>query len=252
VALKKDGFKEPTFTVERPLPPNKPLYWRVEVNGAVSKNGPFSFVLDPAIATSLQGTVVRAALAGNAQPSEGKLLQETGVAPSEEGKALFFDGKTAKVVYDAPQFPLRTYTFCAWFSPKDLGKDEKRWHHLCSAWCAAMNDPLRVSIQDGELVVNIEQPGGGGHLAGVPVKNDVWTHVAVVKNYGELILYVNGERIRSTAVPMSLQSGAKNLGIGCNPNYGELEGFKGSMAGVAFSREAWTDAQIQETFKKGR
>jgi len=39
--------------------------------------------------------------------------------------------------------------------------DGRRWHQIVSAWCAPVNDPLRVSIQDMELVVAIEQPGGG-------------------------------------------------------------------------------------------
>jgi len=38
-----------------------------------------------------------------------------------------------------------------------------------------VNDPLRVSVQDMELVVSIEQPGGGCRLSGGRVQNGTWT-----------------------------------------------------------------------------
>jgi len=76
---------------------------------------------------------------------------------AEQG-ALAFNGTSSKLVYDAPKFPLRTYTFAAWFCPQGLEADGRRWHQIVSAWCAPVNDPLRVSVQDKELVVSIEQP----------------------------------------------------------------------------------------------
>lgn len=257
VVFHRDGLSGTQLEAGHELQAGKTYYWRVEAKrdgqGVAAMNGPLPFVLDPAAETSVRGTVVRAALAGTAAPGEGTLLSEAGVKPSanragEANGALAFDGESSKVVYDAPRFPLRTFTFSAWFCPKDLTEDGKRWHHLCSGWCTSMNDPLRVSVQDKELVVNVEQASGGAHLSGGPVENGVWTHVAVVKRVGEIALYVNGKRVQGTTIAPCLQSGAKNFGIGCNPNYGELEGFKGSIAEVQFVREALDDAGIARLF----
>ena len=258
IVLHREGLSEEQLDEGKELPAGQTLYWRVEAvrdgRRIAAMNGPLSVVLDPAAQTSVRGTVLRASFAGTTRPEEGTLLSDAGgsLAAGRTGKtdgAVAFDGQTTKLVYDAPRFPLRTYTFSAWFCPKDLTADGKKWHHVISAWCAPMNDPLRVSVQDKELVVSIEQASGGARLSGGPVENGVWTHVAVVKRFNEIVLYVNGKRGPGTAIAPCLQSGPKNLGIGCNPNYGELEGFQGSIADVRFVREALDDAAVAKIFK---
>jgi hypothetical protein len=204
VLLHKTDLETPEFRGRRRRIRASKYYWQVESRhgdrraGAV--NGPLSFTLDASVPTSLQGVVVRAALAGTPEPQEGRLLVATDVAPAagRDGAAagaLAFNGKSTKLVYDAPQFPLRTYTFAAWLCPQGLAVDGRRWHQIVSAWCAPVNDPLRVSIQDMELVVAIEQPGGGCRLSGGRVENGKWYHVAVVKKFTELTMYVNGKPV---------------------------------------------------------
>lgn len=245
------------FTCTTALEPGVKYYWQViarkEGQEVKSANGPLEFTLDAGVPTSMKGTVLSAPLAGTAEPQEGKLLMADKVIPTanrnkEDKGALYFNGDNSKLVYEAPQFPLRTYTFSAWFQPQGLEADGKHWHHIFSAWCAPMNDALRVSLQDKHLVVNIEQPTGGYHLDGGKVENGRWIHVTVVKKFSELTLYVNGKKANSIAVPACLQPGPRNLGIGCNPNYGELEGFKGAIANVLFIREALTEEAIATLF----
>ncbi len=225
-------------------------YWQVDSRRAGAVNGPLSFTLDASVPTSLQGVVVRAALAGKPEPQEGRLLVSTDVVPAagRDGAAagaLAFNGKSTKLVYDAPQFPLRTYTFAAWLCPQGLAVDGRRWHQIVSAWCAPVNDPLRVSIQDMELVVAIEQSGGGCRLSGGHVENGKWYHVAVVKKFTELTLYVNGKPVGRATVPASYQPGPKNVGIGCNPNYTGPEVFQGALAEVLLVREALPEEEIK-------
>ena len=230
-------------------------YWQVESRlgeqRAEATNGPLSFTLDASVPTSLHGVVVRAALAGKPEPQEGRVLVSTDVAPAAgrdgapEG-ALAFNGTSSKLVYDAPQFPLRTYTFAAWFCPQGLEEDGRRWHQIVSAWCVSINDPLRVAVQDRELVVSIEQPQGGCRLSGGRVQNGQWSHVAVVKRFTELTMYVNGKAVGRATVPASYQVGPKNVGIGCNPNFTGPEVFQGALADVLFVREALPDDAIQE------
>jgi len=253
--LHETDLAEPELSWAPPSGSGVKFYWQVESRlggrraGAV--NGPLSFSLDASVPTSLRGVVVRAALAGTPEPQEGRLLVSKDVAPASgrdgtaEG-ALAFNGTSTKLVYDAPQFPLRSYTFAAWFCPQNLGVDGRRWHQIVSAWCASMNDPLRVSVQDMELVVAIEQPGGRSLLSGGPVKNGKWSHVAVVKRFTEVTMYVNGKPVATTTAPASYQPGPKNVGIGCNPNYSGPEVFQGALAEVLFVREALAAKEVKK------
>ena len=252
--LQKTGLTVPEFNWATPQGSGVKYFWQVDSRlggrqaGAV--NGPFSFTLDTNTLTSLRGVVLKASLAGVPAPQEGKLLVSKDVAPasgrngSAQG-ALTFNGTSSKLVYDAPQFPLRTYTFAAWFCPQGLEADGRRWHQIVSAWCASANDPLRVTVQDKELVVSIEQPNGGCHLSGGRVENGKWAHVTVVKKGTELSLYVNGKSVGRAAVQSSFQPGPKNVGVGCNPNYSGQEAFQGALAEVVFVREALSEEAVR-------
>ncbi|MBN2293367.1 MAG: glycoside hydrolase family 127 protein [Pirellulales bacterium] len=253
-ARRQAGLASTEFTPKWDLAPGKEYLWKVVAKhrgfDVEAENGPFSFVIDPKIPSITRGVVLRTALEGEPSAKEGKLLKAHNVVAAEgrDGRpktALRFNGVDSKLVYTAPRFPLRTYTFAAWAKPEGLVPDGKKWHHIFSAWCASNNDPLRVSVKDGKLEVNIEQSQGGGrHIDAGPVENGKWIHLAVVKRYDRLMLFVNGRRAASTNVPAKLEEGAINLGIGCNPNFGDRECFKGCISNVLFSREAMSDAEI--------
>lgn len=254
VLLREADLKKPEFRWAAPADSGGKYYWQVDSRHgdrrAPAVNGPLSFALDASVPTSLRGVVVRAALAGAPEPQEGRLLVSTDVAVAAgrngaAAGALAFNGKSTRLVYDAPQFPVRTYTFAAWLCPQGLVVDGRRWHQLVSAWCAPANDPLRVSIQDMELVVAIEQPGGGCRLSAGRVENNTWYHVAVVKNYAELTLYFGGKPVGRATVPPSYQPGPRNVGIGCNPNYTGPEVFQGALAEVLLVREALPEEEIR-------
>ncbi|MHC1769396.1 MAG: beta-L-arabinofuranosidase domain-containing protein [Verrucomicrobiia bacterium] len=253
--LHETSLEKPEFQWAPPSDARGTYHWQVTARhgeletGAV--NGPSAFTIDPKVPTSLRGTVLKAALAGNPEPQEGRLLISSDVTPGPgrdgaEGGGLAFNGKSSKLVYDAPQFPLRTYTFAAWFCPRDLGIDGRRWHQIVSSWCAPMNDPLRVSVQDMELVVSIEQPGGGCRLSGGRIENGRWTHVAVIKKLTELALFIDGKKSATATVPASFQPGPRNVGIGCNPNFSGPEVFQGGLAEVVFVREALPEAAVRK------
>lgn len=254
VLLHKTDLREAEFTWGVSPEAGATYYWQVGVRSGTQRvgafNGPQSFALDAKCPTSLRGVVVKAALAGAPEPQEGRVLASTAVAPAAGRNgvaqgALAFNGESSKLVYDAPQFPLRTYTFAAWFRPQELKADGRRWHQIVSAWSASGNDPLRVSVQDQELVVGIEQPDGGCRLSGGHVENGAWTHVAVVKKFKELTLYVNGKKAGTAAVPSGFRPGPANVGIGCNPNFTETESFQGALAEVVFVREALPEEAVR-------
>ncbi|KKT01590.1 MAG: hypothetical protein UV78_C0057G0002 [Parcubacteria group bacterium GW2011_GWA2_43_17] len=238
------------------LTPNKTYYWDVKLHtekqSHTSVNGPWSFQVDPTVQSIRKGTVFRASLAGDAIAAEGKLLEESNTTPiigreGEEKGALFFNGSDSKVIYAAPFFPTKNYTFGAWFCCKDLTKEDGRLHQIFSAWYQSNNDAIRVAVKNMKLFVSIEQRQGLFITKEVSVENDKWTHVAVVKKGSELCFYVNGCQIHCIVVPEFLFSTPPNLGIGCNPNLAG-EGFRGSISDVFFCREAMTSEEVQSLY----
>jgi hypothetical protein len=258
VVHSQSGLTETDLFLEATLEPGKTYYWQIlsqlsqlsQSSQKPAANGPRRFIIDPSLLAITRGVVLSAPLAGNAEPVEGALMQAVDVAPApgrdgKENGALYFNGKTSKLVYAAPGFPTRNYTFSAWIQPQGISPDDKRWHHVFSAWYTSMNDALRVSVVGGELSACVEQPSGRHGTNGVPVENDGWAHVAVVKKADKLRLYVNGEMKQEGSLPRVLASQPPNIGIGCNPNHTELENFQGAIANVEFRREALSDEEIR-------
>lgn len=236
------------------------LYWSVtaQTTGGetVSQNGPFKFTVDPALPEAEAGLILDAPLHGKAAATVGRLTvnEHAKAVPGRDGQengALYFDGKTTKLVYDIGAFPGRTFSFSAWFAPDNLAANDDKWHHIFSAWAQGSDDPLRVSVQNKQLVVNIESQAGGFHCQGPSLKDGEWTHVAVVKEDTQLRLYVNGAMIQQTTVPAEIGTTATSIGLGCNPNFSELEGYQGRLADVRFYAGALTDAAIQRLAAPG-
>ncbi|HOZ46683.1 MAG TPA: glycoside hydrolase family 127 protein [Candidatus Hydrogenedentes bacterium] len=257
VVLRQETTEVGPLVIDEALAPNVTHYWRVDAQTEGQTlpcvNGPWRFTIDPTIQSSMKGVILRASLAGRPDPDEGALVSATDVAAAAgrdgaENGALHFNGTTSRLVYEAPQFPLRTYTFSAWFRPENATKEDTDWHQIFSAWYQGVHDPLRVSVKAKQLVVNIEQPSGGAHLPGPEVENDRWLHVAVVKEYDQLRLYVNGAYVHAVTVPALLVGDVKTIGIGCNPNLGEPESFEGAIADVFFSREALSAEDVSRLF----
>jgi len=254
--VQKTGHMAPEFIWSPPPVSGITYFWQVVSRPgekqSVAANGPYSFTMNTNVPSSLRGVILKAPLAEAPAPQEGLLLSRKDVPPTvgRDGAAqgaLAFNGSSLMLVYDAPQFPLRSYTFAAWFCPQGLTVG-RRWHHIVSAWCENGNDPLRISLQDKELVVSIEQPpyrNGSCRLSGGRVENDNWVHVAVVKKDEELRVYINGKQVGRGAVPAFYLPGPKKVGIGCNPNGNGNEAFRGALSEVVFVREELSEEDIR-------
>jgi DUF1680 family protein len=250
------GLKGANVVLEKlPLDGKQPYYWQVTARGegqeTKAQDGPRGFTVDPSQPSRTKGAVLRAPLNGTTAPQEGKVAEERDLSPvagpgGNEKGALAFSGATSKLVYESPGFPLRAYTFAAWFRADAVDAGNKRWQEIASAWYAGSNDALRVAVQGGELVARIEQPGGCYQTPGVPVEAGKWTHVVLVKDGKTLRLYVNGEEAKSVAVPELLNSEPKKIGIGCNPMFSDIEGFQGAISGVVFLRQAVSADEVRK------
>jgi len=234
---------------------DQPYYWQVTAHsdGQETKamDGPRVFTVDLSQPSRTKGAVLRAPLHGSSAPQEGKIAEERDLSPApgpdgNEKGALAFNGTSSKLVYETPGFPLRAYTFAAWFRAGKVDGGDKNWREIASAWYAGSNDALRVAITGDEVVARIEQPGGCYQTPGVRVEAGIWTHVALVKDGKSMRLYVNGKETGSVAVPEMLTSDPKKIGIGCNPLFGDTEDFQGDISGVAFLRQALSADDIRK------
>src|SRR5690606_7736222 len=80
---------------------------------------------------------------------------------------------------------------------------------------------------------------------GVPLPQDAWSHVAAVKEGGQLRLYLNGEQVAETGVPAHIPSASRLMALGGNPQYrGAPEGFAGRMDDARFYLRALTGEEI--------
>ena len=197
------------------------------------------------------GILVRDALRGNAEPSFGLLLVNTGDTPAEgpigqSAGAVALNGRDGMLVYKLREFPPRDYTVAVRFAyqrttPMHLG-------HVFSAWAGGMDDPLRISVDGDKLYARIEA-GSVYSTRGFDVAPDHWYHVCVVKRADRLTLYVNGKPVEELAVPAEIRSNARDFALGANPHYTDTsEHLAGRLSGFTFHVRAFSPSEVAELF----
>jgi hypothetical protein len=198
------------------------------------------------------GVLVSAELGGNAKPNFGRLIRAVGLQPAAgiDGKpdtAVQLDGKSGMAVYALKAFPSYEYTVSVWMA---YDRKEERLGQVFSAWDHVMDDPLRICIVGGKLFARVES-GGGYSTEGVPVEPGRWYHVAVVKSGSQVTLFVDGKRASAMAVPVEIQSSARDFALGGNPHFtGQSEHLACRLAKFTMHARAMTPDQIAAAARK--
>jgi hypothetical protein len=269
VVARVDGIRTTRAVVREGLAAGATYWWKVTVRSgeAAGENeeGPSSFTVDASLPNTVdtevavervgpRGLLAASPLDGDGAPSFGVQGAESGIAPAadrfgRQGGAVAFSGEKCAIVYRLASFPERDYTFAAWVCPRGLPTD--RAEQVFSAWCAGMDDPLRVVFQGAKVWARIEAGQGYG-TEGAAAENGVWIHVAAVKRGPRLELYVNGELRGGADVPEYIFSQARDFAIGANPHYGGNECLVGCVDAFAFHGEALSAAEIATLYREGR
>lgn len=248
------------------LRPNTPYYWKVLARNEFGRSesvGPYKrFVIDPAAPPmpkwphgerEKDGMVTAAPLAGNVEPEYGALVAARGWKPSPgpDGRpntAIELDGKSM-VKYKLVAFPEEDYTVSIWVAVTELPKS--RLGQVFSAWCAGMDDPLRLVVDQGKLFARIEAGQGYG-TKGFALETGRWYHVAGVKERETLTLYVDGQAQSSAQAPLLILAGAKDFAIGGNPNYtGAPEFLPARFADLRFYARALSAEEVKQLHESG-
>jgi DUF1680 family protein len=242
------------------LPTTGWIYWRVvakDTKGTTPSVGPASrFRLDgslprveetvPELRLGPQGEVVRAALLGSGEPEIGRLesavglTTTTGPAGAAAG-AIELNGQRSMLVYAVPEFPDEAFTVSVrvcvrQWPPGRIGQ-------VLSAWAAGMDDPLRLTVDRGQLSARVE--AGQGHTTpGVAITTNRWYHVAAVRDRGDLRLYLDGQEKVRASVPSSVVTTSKRVGLGGNPRFGGDESLAAAFAGFTFYGRALDAAEV--------
>jgi len=254
-------IRETQYTATQALPKDAPLYWRVVAENpkgsAICANGPWHFTVDSSLKPAQDAVLLQTPLNGVGAPGRGSLVSEAGVAPAEDrhgtvAAALAFDGVAGKIMYGIDEFPTQEYTFMAWIKPTGLsGPEAGRLHHIASAWKAPMDEPLRLTIQNGRIKGIIEIGGGSIVTPDAPLEENRWYFVAMVKDGPQLSLFVDGALKGSVAVPETLDTAAEALALGGNPYFtGQPEFYAGAMDSVMFLSRALSPEEIKAEFEK--
>ena len=103
--------------------------------------------------------ITEALLRGDVRPSDVKLLEAKGWKPAigldgSPNGAIQTDGQAGIVKYKVSAFPEEDYNVSIWVSVTRL--PQTRLGQVFSAWCAGMDDPLRLVVEEGKLCARIE------------------------------------------------------------------------------------------------
>jgi len=192
------------------------------------------------------GVLVKAALRGSSQAEFGQRKRETGFKPAvgpdgQPGHATELNGQNQMLIYALEEFPDENYSMAVWVRFTQL--PENHLGQIFSAWAAALDDPLRVCIDQGKLFARIEAQQGFS-TKGVAIEAGRWHHVAAVKADGQLILYVDGKSRETTTAPQFITSAAKSFALGGNPNFSGNEFLAAQFAGFAFYGRALSAQEV--------
>ncbi len=249
------------------LKPKRPYYWKIIAQNAFGRTEslgpPKRFTIDPAAPPmprresgqrESDRMVTAAPLAGDVRPEYGTLASAAGwkPAPGPGGQprtAIELDGQGGLVTYKLVGFPEEEYTVSIWAFPTRL--PDAGLGQVFSAWCAGMDDPLRLVVQRGKLFARIETAAVYG-TQGFPLEPGRWYHIVGVKGTDKLTLYVDGQARSSTPAPLLIWSGAKSFAVGGNPKYrGAPEFFAGRVADLRFYARAFSAEEVKRLHQAG-
>jgi hypothetical protein len=221
--------------------------WRVDSLGSDGESWPdvppARFIIDPTAPPQVlppeprlgpNGEIIAHSLRGDAAPTFGGLRSIAAAVRDQEGTLL--NGTDQMLVYPVPAWPEEDFTVLV--RVKITGLPTNRIGQIFSAWCAPMDDPLRLVVDGGKLFARIEA-GTVFSTAGVPITTNQWHKVAAVKQGGTLTLYLDGKSVGSCPAPEFSVTQAKDCALGGNPHYGGNEFLAAKFADFRFLARAF-------------
>ncbi len=238
-------------------------FWRLVAENPWGRTSspapPRQFMIDPALppltdeaiaqyGENAAGVVVQADLHGAPEPAYGRLGSASGWAPGPgpqgaPDESVELDGSDGLLVYPLRAFPESEYTVALRCSVQRVSG---ALGQVLSAWCHGMDDPLRICVHDGKLYARVEA-GMAYSTRGVPIEQDVWYDLCVVKRSSELTLFVDGRPVETIQVPAVVLSAARDVALGGNPHYaGGRENLPCRIADFVLQVRPWSPEEVAQ------
>ena len=187
--------------------------------------------------------LISARLHGAPAPEFGQLVSTAAFAKAEDGKAVRLNGHDEKLLYALPEDFGPDFTVAVrvrireWPSQKHLGQ-------IFSAWAAAGDDPLRLTIDGGKLFARVESDHAVS-IGGVSLELSRWHHIAAVKAGTRLTLYVDGKSCATGETAEQVNTAARLAALGGNPLFtGAPEFLAADFSDFVVRNRALSEAEI--------
>lgn len=187
------------------------------------------------------GLILSAALRGTPQPQFGRLVEATAVVGIEAGRAVRLNGTDDMITYGLPEQLGPDFTVAVRVRLRAL--PSARLGQLFSAWAGPMDDPLRLTVESGQLSAQMEA-GRVFATGGFQLPLNEWQEVVAVKEGTTLKLYVNGQQRAATAVPATFSTAARMCAIGGNPLFTGPEFVPADFSDLLVRNRALTAAEV--------
>ena len=197
-------------------------------------------VLPPISKPGPEGELVLHSLRHDERPKFGELLSSKSGAHGADGTQV--KGRDQMLVYAVPAWPDEDFTVAVRVRLDEMPKG--RLGQIFSAWAAAMDDPLRLVVEQGKLFARIEAGGVFG-TPGVPIDAGRWHRVCAVKSGETLALFLDGRPAGSCAAPRFTTTAARDCALGGNPHFSGDESLTATFADFGFWERALSAEELQ-------
>jgi len=196
--------------------------------------------LPPSNKPGPKGELIVHSLRGEEAPKYGELIAAKHEARTAAGTKL--NGRDQMLVYSIPVWPEEDFTVALRVRIDEMPKG--RLGQIFSAWAAGLDDPLRLTVENGKLFGRIES----GQLLGtpgVPISAGAWHQIIAVKNGNALKLFLDGQPAGSCAAPQFNTTAARDCALGGNPHFTGNECLAATVADFGLWERALSDVEIQ-------
>ena len=161
-------------------------------------------------------------LSGVPNPTTGTLENAAGNAAAagvdeKDDGSIRLDGQTGMLVYSLPEFPRDDFTLTLDFLLE--GFTGRQNSQIVSAWCRAIDDPLRVVVTPNNKLVGTVEGPLSGRTPDISIALNRWYKLAVIKEGEMWSMFLDGKQVGYFRTEETLTTESCAIALGGNPRF---------------------------------